>query len=63
MPKEIRIRDEKGNSINSLINHEDKVFISINDDRLDPSYWQYVCLSKDDLKEFIKHLIQLDEQL
>jgi hypothetical protein len=52
MPKEIRIRDEKGNSINSLINHEDKVFICINDDKLEPALWEYVCLSKDDLKEF-----------
>jgi hypothetical protein len=63
MPKEIRFRDEKGNSINSLINYDNVVFICINDDKLEPALWEYVCLSKEDLKDFIEHLNNLHEQL
>lgn len=63
MPKEIRFRDEDGNSITSLINDKNKVFISINDDRLEPHLWECVCLSEEDLRLFIEHLKNLHDEL
>jgi hypothetical protein len=63
MPKEIRFRDVNGNSINTFINHQNKVFITINDDKSDDDLWEYVVLDKEDVFELIDYLQELYEKL
>jgi hypothetical protein len=63
MPKEIRFRDVNGNSINTFINHQNKVFIAINDDKSDDDLWEYVLLDKEDVAELINYLQELYEKL
>ena len=63
MPKQIRFIDFDGNTIVSYINPENNVFISINKDKLDDDQMQYICLSKEDLLEYIKHLKSLYKEL
>ena len=63
MPKQIRFMDYDDNIIESYINPENNVFISINRHKLNDDQVEYICLSKEDLKDFIDHLNNLHEQL
>jgi hypothetical protein len=63
MPKQIRFMDYDDNIIESYINPENNVFISINRHKLNDDQVEYICLSKEDLKDFIEHLNNLHEQL
>lgn len=63
MPKQIRFIDFEENTIESHINPENNVFIAINRHKVSIDEMQYICLSKEDLKEFIEHLKNLHDNI
>jgi hypothetical protein len=63
MPKQIRFIDYDENTIVAYINPQNNVFISINKEKLHDEHMQYVCLSKEDLEDFIEHLNNLHKHL